>query len=748
MEKWSKDSLVFQRRGGTPDSPYIDITEALKVDGNCSVTLREIPSRYHGVSVTSRTKVWHEVEDGIENETEYMVDYESGRVTFHKSNEDKLLNFTYKGTGQTFTPANRIYTVRKGQTILETLEDVALRGSLQADLVDAILKEGQVASINGKTGIIDDIAELSDILMLEEDFNKKINKSLKTISDKQNIVHDGFVTNTENMLELEDVVPYFMDMTKLGDTSEETINRLYEQMEAQHIYELYDALVTDNTKTRKVFNWGNDSDGNPLKWYHFEPEMKYKIPTSNTGEDTFDMFNRLRGSKPLLFIVSGVHGNEKTNMYALYKTIQHILEGKDPMDRYIRANYEIVVLPCVNPYGINNNRRNNENNVNINRNFPYTWEQDESSDKGSKPFSEKGTQFIRDVRNQFLEDINYRQGILFIDSHDFNWTNYTNDRVLWSGANRTDVRQTLIKVGNVVEKKLTEMYPNLITGENQTFFHLGSSGTGYGSTLNAWNNNDGIKAFSMECPNNITILGVNTKYSLESAQIGYFIVSDFIKQTTSKLVGVDPLDRIVGFKDMMANADMELLDILHAIPSGRDFVQGVYSNNSNFSSKMPRQPSGSIYTGVFKATKSDASTSSSGIMEFTTTTQTPTRKFYASFNKDGVSDWVEHATTPIKNSFDTLHLDREKAKITDVFNNMNVGDVAELYITPLTKGIHSQLPSNFATNYGFLRVVKYAGSTGMIEVTNSSASRNRRFINNINTSGMTTWTEILTEAVD
>ena len=125
MEKWSKDSLILQRRKGTSESPYIDINESLKIDGTNRVNLRELPSKYHGVSVTGDGKNWFEVEKAIETNTEFIVDYESGMVTFHQSHSGKQLNFSYKGTGQSFTPANRIYTKREGQTVVETLEEQA-----------------------------------------------------------------------------------------------------------------------------------------------------------------------------------------------------------------------------------------------------------------------------------------------------------------------------------------------------------------------------------------------------------------------------------------------------------------------------------------------------------------------------------------------------------------------------------------------------------------------------------------------
>src|SRR5690606_32341028 len=130
--------------------------------------------------------------------------------------------------------------------------------------------------------------------------------------------------------------------------------------------------------------------------------------------------------------------------------------------------------------------------------------------------------------NRFLNDISYHQGMLFVDSHDFDFRNYDNDRVLWSGANDRALRKTLIRVGGMVQDKLLSLYPELKTGDHQKFFHLGATAAGYGETINAWNWNSGVTGFSLECPNHLTPLGIDAKYSLESARIGYIIVRDFI----------------------------------------------------------------------------------------------------------------------------------------------------------------------------------------------------------------------------
>lgn len=65
---------------------------------------------------------------------------------------------------------------------------------------------------------------------------------------------------------------------------------------------------------------------------------------------------------------------------------------------YLKKNYKIVLIPCANPYGLQNHTRNNYNNVNINRNYNTPgWASQSDTDKGSYAGSESETQFIMNV---------------------------------------------------------------------------------------------------------------------------------------------------------------------------------------------------------------------------------------------------------------------------------------------------------------------------------------------------------------
>ena len=558
---------------------------------------------------------------------------------------------------------------------------------------------------------------------------------------------DGYLresTVLKNNLDLtpHDVVEGTIDLVEGDPLTEENVNHIYNALSVEKIYALYDGLINKNKRMRHVEQWGL-AGSLPLKWYHFEPENRFLVPSDSQGESNFDKYNRLNGSKPMLFITSGIHGDEKSNVWALYLTIRGIANGETELDRYLRRNYEIVVLPCVNPYGLENNQRHNENDVDINRNFPYTWDEDTNQWKGTAPFSEQSSRFVKEIRDKFLSEnsLGYKQGMLFIDSHDFNFKNNDDERIMWTGTTNGLVRNSLLKTGGLVKDKITSLYPKLVTGEGQNFFALLGSGNGYGATLNAWNNSCGIKSISMESPDYLTILGVNNRYSIQSSTISYMLVRDFILQSTLDLSGKEAPDITVGFSNAMSTKEDDLLDILHNIPSGKTFVTGVYSHTSKLAQQMPKSPDGINYLGVLKATKSNASTSHSGTVEFTTTGFKTTHKFFTSFNIEGVGEWQEVQPTKLFTNFTSLNLSKDSASLLDVFNRLPNESTADLYIQPTTE-LRKDLPERFNTDYGSIKIRKLSDIMGRVEAITLGETEGRMFTNVINSNGLGTWFEL------
>lgn len=106
------------------------------------------------------------------------------------------------------------------------------------------------------------------------------------------------------------------------------------------------------------------------------------------------------GEQSMLFVGS-IHGNEVSSKYLMNDLIDEL----EINAHNIPANKKIIVIPTINPDGLAAYRRNNSNNVDLNRNFPtIDWQTDTYSvtnqlvpgGGGSVPLSEPESQAIAD----------------------------------------------------------------------------------------------------------------------------------------------------------------------------------------------------------------------------------------------------------------------------------------------------------------------------------------------------------------
>lgn len=118
------DPLHIVWRKGTPDDPYIDKAEYLKVV-NQTIVLSEIPDRFYRVKIPGLKEVNI---DRITNKTlnadEFVVNYSTGVIQFHKEQEGRTLNVFYKGRGFIQYPADRIYYRDKFNNVIKSLNQI------------------------------------------------------------------------------------------------------------------------------------------------------------------------------------------------------------------------------------------------------------------------------------------------------------------------------------------------------------------------------------------------------------------------------------------------------------------------------------------------------------------------------------------------------------------------------------------------------------------------------------------------
>lgn len=120
-----------------------------------------------------------------------------------------------------------------------------------------------------------------------------------------------------------------------------------------------------------------------------------------------------------IIITSCLHGNEYTGFYSLAQFLDQLVNHHQEHKQlsYIRKNVRVIAVPIVNPWGFAHENRQNANQVDLNRNFDFNW-QDYSSDtygdtfyKGDSPHSE---QEVKTMINLFTE---YRDAVSLLDFH-------------------------------------------------------------------------------------------------------------------------------------------------------------------------------------------------------------------------------------------------------------------------------------------------------------------------------------------
>lgn len=172
-----------------------------------------------------------------------------------------------------------------------------------------------------------------------------------------------------------------------------------------------------------------------------------------------------------VFIVTSQHGHEKSATYGMAYLIKDMLEHslEDPVLFYLRNYVRFIILPIANPYGWNADStsgahggiRQNENGVNLNRNFGVsTWANYDDDDsyntpggfnyRGTAPFSEIETQ---NIRRAIVESGN--DASLIIDIHTYGLDTTSASTITYVSANK-DSDKTM--------KKLYESFDRYLCG--------------------------------------------------------------------------------------------------------------------------------------------------------------------------------------------------------------------------------------------------------------------------------------------
>lgn len=131
---------------------------------------------------------------------------------------------------------------------------------------------------------------------------------------------------------------------------------------------------------------GNDQSGT-LPWYVY--------------------YLNAKSPKKKIIITTSQHGSEKTNVFIMLRFLHYLCNESDKYPQFakIREEVSIVYVPFYNPWGFNNNRRQNSRGVDLARNFDYKW--DDYVCKNPEPFGHdyKGTSAMSEIESQYMKAV-------------------------------------------------------------------------------------------------------------------------------------------------------------------------------------------------------------------------------------------------------------------------------------------------------------------------------------------------------
>lgn len=176
-------------------------------------------------------------------------------------------------------------------------------------------------------------------------------------------------------------------------TTREEVGKSHNDINAEYIWGLYDALIAkypDNVQKKEHTN----DDGTFTNYEYVISTGEYS--TNGSYGMKYDSDTHIKKTKFL--VLNSIHGTERKTSISTYRFIRDVLSGHN-VPQSFREGSIICVMPVGNPSGFDAFTRPNDTPVDINRNFDWNWIASEPSQGldytyGESAASEKETQAI------------------------------------------------------------------------------------------------------------------------------------------------------------------------------------------------------------------------------------------------------------------------------------------------------------------------------------------------------------------
>ncbi len=170
-------------------------------------------------------------------------------------------------------------------------------------------------------------------------------------------------------------------------------------------------------------------------------------------------------NKTKIILSSGTH-SEFAGIYGLYNAMKQITNNPNLID--LRRNVHFIVIPVLNPYGVQNNARVNANGIDIARNFEVGWfKSDPTNADGTPNTTYGGTAPLTEPESVFLDTIlkENTDAIFYASCHSFQYNTVGGtvkpNQIMWCASATNYVNNIGGKVVDKVSRLLREKYAEI-----------------------------------------------------------------------------------------------------------------------------------------------------------------------------------------------------------------------------------------------------------------------------------------------
>lgn len=131
---------------------------------------------------------------------------------------------------------------------------------------------------------------------------------------------------------------------------------------------------------------------------------------SFNGKTVYSLKTGDSSKRPVIYIQGGIHGDEWQSCYWVRKFAELVANPQNAgaarrIFKKLKAELAFVIVPCINPDGLDLNTRGTANLVDLNRNYDAFWASYDDADirtnfgitKGASAFSEPESRISRDI---------------------------------------------------------------------------------------------------------------------------------------------------------------------------------------------------------------------------------------------------------------------------------------------------------------------------------------------------------------